>query len=134
MSNMPPTEKARQLAVVFGALALLIPLLTVVFNRGGDQVAVVAGPDSMRAVSGPFSWRYFEWEMFGDNEMITRGGFSVHDALGVDAATGTALVKLIDVFDPTLFHISLVFAVAALIARRRAKAVATVVGAVKPPT
>ena len=112
-------DKARQLAIVFGVLALLIPILTGIFNKGGDRVVMEAGPDSMVAISGPFSWRYFEWEIFGSNQYITGLALDMRQALGVDLSTAATLSKLINIANPTLFHLSLVFAIAALIAIRR---------------
>ena len=122
MPKLLRNERARQLAIVFGALALLVPLLTALFNQGGDKVAVNAGPASMVAVSGPFSWRYFEWEIFGSNQYITGLALNLRQALGVNLSTAAILSKLINIANPTLFHLSLVFAIAALIARRRMKA------------
>lgn len=128
MANPSRKERARQLAIIFGAVALLVPLLTGVFNRGGDRVAVVAGPDSMVAISGPFSWRYFEWEIFGSNQYVTGFALDLRHALDVDLSTAAVLSKIINITNPTLFHVSLVFAIAALIALRRYHA-----AAMKPP-
>lgn len=73
----------------------------------------------MHAVSGPFTWRFFQWEIFGHSEVLTGLGLTIHDILGMSAGSASALARLINITNPTLFHVFLLFVVAALIARKR---------------
>jgi hypothetical protein len=116
---MKREQVARSLFLVFCGLALLVPILTAVLNNGGDRVGIEAGPDYMYAVSGPFTWRFFQWQIFGHNDLITGFGMTLHDMLGIRPSDATTFVGFINILNPTLFHVSLLFLVAALIARKR---------------
>ena len=119
---MKREQLGRSLFLVFAGLALLVPILTAVLNNGGNRVSIEAGPTYMYAVSGPFSWRFFQWQIFGHNDLISGLG-TLHDMLGIRPSDATTWVGLVNIFNPTLFHVSLLFVVAALIARRWGAAV-----------
>jgi len=108
---------------MFAGLALSVPTLTAILNTGGHRVAIKAGPTYMYEVSGPFTWRFFRWQIFGHNDVITDFGLTLHRTLDMDAGTASTMGRLINVTNPTLFHVFLLFVLAALIARKWGAAV-----------
>ena len=120
---MKREQLARSLFLVFSGIALLVPILTAVLNNGEDRVAIEAGPTYMYAISGPFRWRFFQWQIFGHNDLITGLGMTLHDMLGIRPSDASTWVGVINIFNPTLFHVFLLFVGAALIARRWGAAV-----------
>jgi hypothetical protein len=102
----------RKLCFLCFGLALAIPILTAILNPalpGGTVGMITVGPTSMVQQSGSFAWRFFQWHIFGDNDVITRFGLALNDTFGVDVETGSEIGNLVNVFFPTLFHLSLVF-------------------------
>jgi len=111
---MAQKRTARKLSLIFAILALSVPVLTGVLNQVPDSTAgtwtidrttlLDIGPTHMRAIGGTFTWRFFEWQIFGSNDVpIGAGG----------------VFSFINFFNPTLFHVFLLFIVVALIAQRR---------------
>jgi len=91
---------------VFLYLALAVPVLTAIINIGSSQPRMMVSPHDMYQCSGPFSWRYFECGVFGNQsdllQMSLRGN-----------GLPPWLVRLLDVGNPSPFMATLVFLVIA---------------------
>lgn len=108
-------KPARILSIVFTALALSVPLLTAILNKVPDPSTgmwsidrtklIEVGPTYMRVIGGTFTWRFFEWQIFGNNN--------------VPIGSGGEALNFVNIFNPTLFHVFLVFIIIAIIAQRR---------------
>ena len=106
---------ARKLSMIFTGLALLVPVLTGILNQVPDSTKgtwtidrttlLDIGPTHMRAIGGTFTWRFFEWQIFGSND--------------VPIGSGGGVFNFINVLNPTLFHVFFLLIVVALIAQRR---------------
>lgn len=120
---MERERAARIRFLAFMGVAVLVPVLTAVLNNGGDRVIIEAGPTYVREVSGPFTWLFFQWQIFGHNDLMTGFAATLHDILGVRPSAAVKWVGVINIFNPTLFHISLLFVVVALICRKWGAAV-----------
>jgi hypothetical protein len=113
------------LFLVFLGVALLVLVLAIVLNvTGGSEAAYILdsrgsvpgefGYSKVLGVRGGFVWRFFEWHIFGDN--VTAIDWFFIDEFGLLPSS------LIDVLNPTLFHISSLFLAAAFITRARGTA------------
>ena len=109
-------KKAQILSIVFTALAVSVPLLTAILNKVPDPNTgmwsvdrtklLEVGPTYMRVIGGTFTWRFFEWQIFGSND--------------VPIGSGGGALSFVNIFNPTLFHVFLLFIIIAVIAQRRA--------------
>jgi len=109
-------KTAKILSVVFTALAVSVPLLTAILNKVPDPNTgmwsidrtklLEVGPTYMRVLGGTFTWRFFEWQILGSNN--------------VPIGSGEGILNFVNIFNPTLFHVFLLFIIIAVIALRRA--------------
>jgi hypothetical protein len=115
--------KARQISLIFLALAFSIPILTAIFNSAGPggRGEVIVGPTGIRQISWSFGERYFEWQIFGDNEYDSRFDYDLHHKFGISLDAAKTIRGLVDIIHPTLFHVSVLFLIIAIIFRRRSK-------------
>ncbi|MGA2608456.1 MAG: hypothetical protein ABSH01_13500 [Terriglobia bacterium] len=108
-------KTARKLSIVFTALAISVPILTAILNKVPDlntgmwsidrTKLIDVGPNYMRVIGGTFTWRFFEWQIIGSNN--------------VPIGSGGEVLNFVNIFNPTLFHVFLLFIIIAVIAQRR---------------
>lgn len=131
---------ARKLSILFFAIALCLPIITVILTpranvktSAGTPIAVgnmgyddtddgpyivyrqnrapgKFGYDTVLGVKGGFVWRFFEWHIVGDH--ITDLDYLLCDFFGL------FLASIINIHNPTLFHVFILFMIAALICWR----------------
>jgi len=120
MKRLSRQQATRALFLVFLVVALLVPVVTAILNEGSETAYILDtrgrvpgefGTSKVLGLRGGFVWRFFEWHIFGDS--VTGFDWLLIDAFGLLPSA------IIDVFNPTLFHVSILFGVAALIARTR---------------
>lgn len=97
--------------MIFTVLAVAAPVVTGLLNDAPNPnsgmwsldktMQVEVSPTHIRVIGGTFSWRFFEWQIFGSNDLpfgSDSDGFSV-----------------INIFNLTLFRAFLVFITIAMV-------------------
>jgi hypothetical protein len=130
---MPEQEQSRnaknKIALIFVLCALAVPIATAIFNpsvhswtheRNGVSIYegdVLITQDDMQPTSGDFAWRYFEWGIF-EGAHTPQFRYLLRPMLGYEAGNETA--RIINITNPTPFHITIVLLVIAWMFRRSA--------------
>jgi len=130
---LPAQQKSRNpkntLAVVFVLCALAVPIATAIFNPPVESwtekvngVDVVHGSwlitsSEFVPTSGDFGWRYFQWGVLA-GARTPDFRYALRPMLGYELGNETA--RVINITNPTPFHITLGLLVVAWLFRRSA--------------
>ena len=134
-SEVPPDQERSQnpknkIALILVLCALAVPILTAVFNppvdswthKNSDGAEVVGGSmlitgSEIVPTSGDFAWRYFQWGIFA-GARTPSFRYALRPMLGYEL--GNEAARVINITNPTPFHITLGLLVIAGFFRRSA--------------